>query len=136
MSSYTLSFSHRFDYRRGKAIEFQVELLADVNTGVFVEVKLDTGSDFCVFQRQYAQALNITLEDGEAQRIRTAVGSFLAYGHELTLRVDDLEWQATIYFAAPDEFPVNVVGRTGFLDRLRFGLVDYEQLLYLSAYNE
>ena len=41
-----------------------------------------------------------------------------------------------MYFAADENFPVNVVGRLGFLDRLRVGLVDYEQTLYLSAYNE
>jgi hypothetical protein len=28
------------------------------------------------------------------------------------------------------------VGRVGFLDRLRIALVDYEQLLYLGAYDE
>ncbi len=41
-----------------------------------------------------------------------------------------------VYFAAAENFPVNVVGRVGFLDRLRVGVVDYEQLLYLAAHNE
>jgi hypothetical protein len=74
------------------------------------------------------------VEDGAAQRIRTATGSFLAYGHEVTLTTGGLEWQAAVYFAAEESFPVNVVGRVGFLDRLRVGVVDYEQLLYLSAH--
>ncbi len=136
MNSYSLSFSHRLDYSRGKAIEFPIELISNLRTSVFIDVKLDTGSDFCIFQRRCAVALNIELERGEPQRIRTAVGSFVAYGRELTVRVEDMEWQATVYFAEPDDFPVNVVGRRGFLDRLRLGLVDYEQLLYLSPYNE
>lgn len=41
-----------------------------------------------------------------------------------------------LYFAADENFPVNVVGRVGFLDKLRVGVVDYEQLLYLDAYSE
>ena len=45
-----------------------------------------------------------------------------------------MEWNAVIYFAEPENFPVNVVGRVGFLDHLQVGLVDYEQLLYLSPY--
>ena len=48
----------------------------------------------------------------------------------------DLEWSAVVYFAEPENFPVNVVGRAGFLDRLSLGLVDHEQTLYLAAYNE
>jgi hypothetical protein len=50
--------------------------------------------------------------------------------------VGQLEWQAVVYFAAEKEFEVNLVGRVGFLDRLRVGVVDYEQLLYLGAYDE
>jgi hypothetical protein len=39
-----------------------------------------------------------------------------------------------VYFAEQENFPVNVVGRIGFLDHLQVGLVDYEQLLYLGPY--
>jgi len=60
----------------------------------------------------------------------------LAYGHEVTIAVGLLEWQAVVYFATNEDFDINVVGRQGFLDRLRVGLVDYEQLLYLGAYEE
>jgi len=60
----------------------------------------------------------------------------LAYGHEVTIAVGLLEWQAVVYFATNEDFDINVVGHQGFLDRLRVGLVDYEQLLYLGAYEE
>jgi len=60
----------------------------------------------------------------------------LAYGHEVTIAVGLLEWQAVVYFATNEDFDINVVGRQGFLDRLRVGLVDYGQLLYLGAYEE
>ena len=48
----------------------------------------------------------------------------------------DLEWQAVVYFAEPETFNINVVGRVGFLDRLQVGIVDYERLLYLCLYDQ
>ena len=38
----------------------------------------------------------------------------------------------TVNFAEPEDFPINVVGRIGFLYHLQIGLIDYEKLLYLS----
>lgn len=54
----------------------------------------------------------------------------------MTITVAGLEWQAVVYFAEEESFPINAVGRVGFLDRLRLGALVYEQLLYLSAYDE
>jgi hypothetical protein len=54
----------------------------------------------------------------------------------LTLWSFELEWQAVVYFAEPEEFDINVLGRVGFLDRLKVGIVDYEQLLYVGLYDE
>jgi len=51
------------------------------------------------------------------------------------LTVSDLEWDTVVYFAEPEIFPVNVVGRTGFLDHLQVGVVDCEQLLYLGPFD-
>lgn len=91
-------------------------------------------ASFAFFQPHQALLLGLNLESGIVERIRTAAGSFSAYGHEVRLAVGDLEWQTTVYFAEPGNFPVNVVGRVGFLDHVQAGLVDYEQLLYLNPY--
>ena len=42
----------------------------------------------------------------------------------------------SLYFAEADEFTINVAGRVGFLDRLRVGIIDYDQLLYLGLYDQ
>lgn len=137
VNGWLLTFSEQFRYADDEeGITFEIYLSSDLSNHIPVDAKFDTGSSFCIFQRAYGDLLGIDIESGEPQRIRTATGSFTAYGHEITLTVGSLEWQATVYFATDENFPVNVVGRIGFLDRLRIGLVDYEQLLYLSAYDE
>lgn len=70
------------------------------------------------------------------QWIGSVRGSFLAYGHEATLIALGVEIVATVYFAADQHFPINALGRVGWLDRVRLGLVDYESRLYLSAYDD
>ncbi|MFN2456065.1 MAG: hypothetical protein ABR577_17820 [Pyrinomonadaceae bacterium] len=72
-------------------------------------MKLNTGSTLCVFQRIYAELLGFDVERGTPQPIRTATGSFNSYGHELTITVGELEWQAIVYFAEDESFPLNVV---------------------------
>jgi hypothetical protein len=136
VNGWQLSFTERFDYSRFNDIVLPLKLSSGKDNQVLLRAKVDTGSTFCVFQRRHADLLNIDTETGTQLRIRTATGSFTAYGHEVTIKVGQLEWLAEIYFAEDEGFPVNVVGRVGFLDRLRLALTDYEQLLYLGAYAE
>ena len=133
MNIWTLDFNERIDYSQDDEINIPIKLFS-ADGFVRVNAKLDTGSKFCIFQPDQASLLGLDLESGDFERIRTAAGSFPAYGHEVRLVVGDLEWQTTVYFAEPENFPINVVGRIGFLDHVQAGLVDYEQLLYLNPY--
>jgi hypothetical protein len=54
----------------------------------------------------------------------------------VTLTGVDLALDAAVYFAAEYGLPVNVLGRRGFVERLPFGLVDYDGLLLASAYDD
>lgn len=101
---------------------------------VDVEAKIDTGSTYCVFERHHGEGLNLEIETGIAVNIGTATGSFRAYGHELTLLVLGIETVATVYFAESDYFDRNVLGRIGWLDRVKLGLIDQEGKLFLSEY--
>ena len=134
--SYSLEFSHRHVFQSASHIRIPVTLLSTSSLWTDVVAAVDTASTFCVFDRTYGEVLGLDIESGIRQRIGTATGSFYAYGHELALVVFDLEWQAVVYFAESAEFAINVVGRVRFLDRLKIGLVDYEQLLLLGLYNE
>ena len=136
VTSYSLDFPHQHSYARHWAITIPIILISDADNRVGVSAKLDTGSAYCIFEKKYADWLELDLASGIPARIATATGYFYCYGHELTMSVLDLEWQAVVYFAKMEAFSLNVVGRTGFLDRLQIGIVDYEQLLYLGLYNQ
>jgi hypothetical protein len=133
MNPLLLSFLTCIDYSQHDEITVDIGLLSGTSF-VNLDAKLDTGSKFCVFQPSWAAKLDLDLLSGIPERILTAAGSFPAYGHEVTLTVGDLEWQTTVFFAEPEDFPINVVGRIGFLDHLQIGLIDYEQQLYLGPY--
>ena len=85
MSLWQLTFTDRIDYSAHGDLLFPVTISSDLAAQVVVRVKLDTGSTFCVFQRRYAELLGLDVEGGTPQRIRTATGTFTAYGHEITL---------------------------------------------------
>ena len=134
MSDLTLNFKEKLKYPHNKqGITVKVALRLGNETPVSVETKLDTGSTFCVFQPQYARMLGIEIENGEPEVIITATGKFIAYGHEVILQIANFEIEATVYFVTDELFPVSVLGRIGFLDRLQIGLIDYEQLLFIDS---
>jgi predicted aspartyl protease len=98
------------------------------------DAKIDTGSTFCVFQRLHGELLGLDIESGIDISIGTATGSFRAFGHEVTLNVFGIETVSTVYFAENDYFDRNVLGRTGWLNRVKLGLIDQEGKLFLSEY--
>jgi len=104
----------------------------------FVEfyAKVDTGSSYCIFERIHGENIGIDIESSDEIKISTVAGTFPAYGHELTLSVLGIETASTVYFAKEESFTRNVLGRQGWLDRVKLGLIDYEGKLFLGEYNK
>jgi hypothetical protein len=96
---------------------------------------IDTGSSFCIFERRFGELLGLDVEAGLLQKIATATGFFRAYGHELTLEVLGLRFDSMVFFAEPPGFSRNVLGRRGWLDRVRLAVVEHDSRLYLSPYS-
>jgi hypothetical protein len=96
--------------------------------------KLDTGAAHCIFERRYAEILELDVETGRPQRFRTVAGSFATYGHEVTIQTLGFEFSATVFFAQDAAFSRNFLGRSGWLDRLRIAIIDYDRTLFLSPY--
>ncbi len=101
-----------------------------------IRARIDTGAENCIFERKHGERLGVEIESGREQIFNTAVGIFTAYGHELTIEVLGIETLSTVYFAKEESFTRNVLGRQGWLDRVKLGLIDYEGKLLLSAYGE
>jgi hypothetical protein len=132
--AHQLSFERLIQYNPGEAgVTVDVELhLLDRN--VSVSAKVDTGSSYCIFERKHGEALGLSIENGLLQPISTVTGRFITYGHQISLRVADFEFDSMLYFAADPTVTRNVLGRHGWLDRIVLGIVDYEGKLLLSQY--
>ena len=131
-----LEFDSLHDYGTEKeSIEVPVTLRLGDRTVSF-PAQLDTGATFCVFELGYGETLGLSVESGVPLRFSTAMGSFDAYGHTVTLETLRYSFDVTVYFAAHEGFRRNVLGRRGWLDQVQLGIVEYEGKLYLRLYNE
>ena len=133
---YELSFNKEFVYdSREKGITLPISLKLAGQT-VSLNAKVDTGASCCIFERKYAEDLGIDVESGIEQRVETVMGIFTTYGHDVTISALDYDFDCTAYFAANEAFTRNVLGRVGWLDRVKLAIIDYECKLYLSSYDE
>lgn len=133
---YTLHFSDSYTY---DSREEGITVTARLNSGektVDLLAKIDTGASDCLFDRSYAEALGLRVEEGIRKSYATANSRFDAYGHEVSIQVLSIETTSMVYFYADHSIVRNVLGRCGWLDRLRLGLVDYDRTLFLAGYNE
>ncbi|HEU0179336.1 MAG TPA: retropepsin-like aspartic protease [Blastocatellia bacterium] len=97
---------------------------------------IDTGAAACLFQREVGETLGLDIEAGMPARFSTLTGLLQAFGHEVTMQVAGLTYQTTVYFAEFHGLPRNLLGKFGWLQQIRFGLVDYDEVIYLSDYND
>lgn len=100
-----------------------------------VWAKVDPGAAVCLFSNEVGQKLGIPIEQGIPKRLGGLSGSLDAFGHEVTLQTGDIAFQSLVYFAKYPGLQRNLLGRQGWLRNLRMGLIDYDNLLYLSAYD-
>ena len=136
MPPHTLAFHKRHAYKPSdRGVSVPVALRAGSQT-VRLFANIDTGAEYCLFERGYAEALSLEVERGTPLDFSTVAGTFHAYGHELTLAVLEVESHAFVYFFANPTIRRNVLGRNGWLNRVRLGVVDHDSLVYLSAYDE
>jgi hypothetical protein len=132
---HNLSFEKLTIYDSGTiGITVEVELQLS-NSTVNLQAKIDTVAESCIFERKFGEQLGLDIEVGERQQFGTATGSFLTFGHSITLIVEDFQFDSYVYFANDEFFDRNVLGRFGFLDRVIIAIDDYDGKLYLSQKN-
>jgi hypothetical protein len=127
----------RYLHRYGSSVE-GITVPAVLRSGVEVVdllARIDTGASNCLFQRELGEMLKLEIETGEPKTFSTATGSVAAFGHFVSLSVLDIEFESMVYFFADERINKNLLGRAGWLDRVRFGLIDHDQELYLAPYD-
>ena len=115
--AYQLNFEKLLSYDAG---EPGISLLTTIKLkeqSATLTAKVDTGASCCIFERQYGEQLGFDIEKGMRQPLGSATGTFIAYGHEVTLSVTGFEFDTVVFFAADIEITRNVLGRFGWLDR-------------------
>jgi hypothetical protein len=96
---------------------------------------LDTGASNRLFERKHGEFLNLEIEAGDRRTFRTATGGVDAFGHVVEIEVLGLKLESMVYFFGDERINKNLLGRAGWLDRIRLGLVDHDGELYLAAYD-
>jgi hypothetical protein len=131
----SLEFKTEFPYSEDfKGITVPVTLTASRDVRLIATV--DSGAKHCLFRAEYAEQLGLELHEGTTLTMSAADGGEItAYGHSVRVAVLDHSVESVVYFTDHPRFRRNVLGRDGWLDRFRFGLVHYDRKLYLSDYD-
>ena len=131
--SFPLNFQHKQSY---SSLDTGITIDAVLRYGnieIVCPAKRDTGSEFCLFGRSYAEALEIEVESGYRERFSTLGGGITAFAHEVELETVGLRFQSYVYFAESYAINRNLLGRQGWLQLIKLGLDDYNSELYISA---
>lgn len=131
---YQLTFNSRYEYSsfdEGITVEMALGLGEHIAA---CQAKVDPGAQVCLFQREIGERLGLDIEQGSRKILKTLAGSLIAYGHSVTLYTLGVEFDSVVYFAADSGLSRNLLGREGWLLKVRLALVDYDSTLYLSPY--
>jgi len=127
----SLDFDADLEYQETAAGILVPVRLIHGDRSVELTARLDTGAADCLFDRFYAEVLGLP-ESGVERRYRTVTGSFPAFGHEITIETLGLQWAALAFFHAMGN-PVHAfLGRRGWLDHVRVGIVHDQRRLFLG----
>jgi predicted DNA-binding antitoxin AbrB/MazE fold protein len=131
-----LQFSHVYSYAsHDSTIALPIVLRSGGNV-VDLVASLDTGASYCLFEGAYATELGLDLHSGVRKRFRTANSNFDAYGHEVEIDAFGIVTHSLVFFFADASIVKNVLGRGGWLDRVRVGIVDHDCTLFLAPYGD
>ncbi len=132
---YQLDFARVYDYSGShESVVIPVVLRSGANQ-VPVAASVDTGASYCLFGTEIAEALGLDLTAGILKRFRTANSGFEAYGHEVEITALGVATSSVVYFFTDPLIDKNVLGRTGWLDRVRFGLIHHDSKIYLAPHD-
>lgn len=134
--AYPITFNVKYSYNTAESgLQVPVVLKFGEETA-FAEAKIDTGAQVCLFRRELGEMLGLLIEDGHRREFEGIAGSLVAYGHSIALHTLGLEFDSMVYFAAHYGLRRNLLGREGWLNKIRLAIIDYEAEVFLSRYEE
>lgn len=130
-----LTFSEEFRYQDELwGITIPVRLTHGSRT-TNVYAKVDTGGDVCLFSHEIGLRLGLQVEQGVRKNLDSLGGPIEAFGHDVILQTGNLAFESLIFFAKYPNLPRNILGRQGWLRKLRLAIIDYDNVLYLNGYD-
>jgi hypothetical protein len=130
-----LTFAEAFSYPDDPSgITLPVALIYG-SKAIRIAAKVDTGAAVCLFSHEDGLQLGLLVAQGIPIVLSSLGGPLEAFGHEVILQTGTLAFQSLVYFAKYLGLPRNILGRQGWLRNLRLAVIDYDNLLYLSAYD-
>ncbi len=134
--SWQIIYRHRYTVDPKKpGVTLPVSLFANDRVET-TEAAIDTGSTLCVFKREIAEWLDIAVEKGIEDHVNAMGTVIRVYGHEVRLVIGEMTMDLLVYFPAFQNIPRNLLGRQGFLQRMLFGLDDYEGVVYFGYHSD
>lgn len=102
--------------------------------GIIVDTsaKVDLGAEYCLFNRDLAESLQIEVEDGFPISLSTLAGSFTGFAHTVVLNTFDFQFESTVLFNPAYDAGRNILGRIGWLNNLNLGLTMDDEMIYLG----
>lgn len=136
--THSLDFHQKLAYQKNKRGIFIPVTLVSGEKMTTSGAKLDTGADFCYFSREHAQELGLALEEGAQLQVETNKPGqpLIFYGHEVRIQSLGYEIEAMVYFWENYRLPRNLLGRAGWTNKFRIGLIEHDLELYLSHHDE
>src|SRR5262249_40352091 len=109
--AHTLVFEHELEYLdapRNSGITIEVSLIRG-NKERRIPAKIDTGAEYCIFQRDYGDALDLDVLSGQPITFGSAGGPFNAWGHYVVIRTFDFEHESLVFFSDSYGFRRNLL---------------------------
>jgi len=78
---------------------------------------VDSGAQYCVLDAEIGRSLGLVIEEGERVSLSgVQEPRFSAYLHDITYRLDERSYPATIAFVDNAQMGYGILGRNGFFD--------------------
>jgi hypothetical protein len=84
---------------------------------------------------EVGENLGIDVPTGIPKSMGSLTGTLETFGHEIAIQSCGVAVQSVAYFAKYHSLPRNLLGRNGWIRKLRLSVVDYDNTIYLSPYN-